>query len=537
MKRILKALFALSLVVLVLSGCGSDDGGSDKKVFNHYQTAECKTLDANEATDAVSGQVLYNVTERLVKVDANGELGPGVAKDWEVSEDGLTLTFNLRDDSMWVNNKGEEVRAVTAEDFVSTIEFMGKKDADGEYAAQNAAYVTKYLQIEKAEAIDDTTLEITLKQAEEYSIHIFSHYAFGPRPADFIEEIGGDDEYGLDYDKVLYNGPFYISSYDASTTIKLTKSDEYWNSDKVELDEVNMRVFVSPDVNTLVAEYDEKNLDAVLLTGETVTKYGDKDDVMLFEEMVVFNFVMNLDSSRDTDIKYFSEYLEGRKALAQAYDPNYITKQIVKSGIASPYWVPQGLDVSEETGNDFRTDTGKKDGYVQYDVEAAKKNWEEFKTKTGKSEFTLEILNYDTESSRSIAEYLQQELQKNLDGLTINIKPVAFQDKLELGKTGEFDINFYGWSPDYPNAKGMLTNYETESPYNEIKFSNAEYDELLIKGDRDSLIRAEEILMEEEVAMLPGYQRQRLVRVNPNYEGFALLPFGGDYDYSVITSK
>ncbi|MFV0498609.1 MAG: peptide ABC transporter substrate-binding protein [Bacilli bacterium] len=536
MKNVLKVLSVLSLVTLVLTGCGKKDS-NEKKVFNHYQTSECKTLDSNEATDAVSGNILYNATERLVRINADGELLPGVAKDWKVSDDGLKLTFNLRDDSMWVDNEGKEVRAVTADDFVSTIDFMKKTDENGEYSAQNAAYVTKYLQVEKATAVDDTTLEITLAKAEDYSISIFSHYAFGPRPAEFVEELGGDDKYGLDEKSILYNGPFYISEYDASTNIKLSRNETYWDNKNVDLDEVNVRVFVSPDPNTLVAEYEEGNLDTVGLTGETVTKYAEEDDVVLFEEMAIFNFVLNLDPARDSDMKYFAQNVEGRKALAQAYDANYITKQILKAGIASPYWVPQGLDVSEETEKDFRTDTGKKDGYLQYDVEAAKKSWEEFKKKTGKDTFTLEILNYDSESSRSIAEYVQQELQKNLEGLTVNIKPVAFQDKLELGKTGQFDINFYGWSPDYPNAKGMLTNFETTSPYNEIKFTNAEYDELLVKGDRDSLIRAEEILMGEQVAMAPGYQRQRVVRVNPDFENYKLLPFGGDYDYSAITIK
>ncbi|MFV0499463.1 MAG: ABC transporter substrate-binding protein, partial [Bacilli bacterium] len=324
---------------------------------------------------------------------------------------------------------------------------------------------------------------------------------------------------------------------DASTNIKLSRNETYWDNKNVDLDEVNVRVFVSPDPNTLVAEYEEGNLDTVGLTGETVTKYAEEDDVVLFEEMAIFNFELNFDTARDSDMKYFAQNVEGRKALAQAYDANYITKQIVKAGIASPYWVPQGLDVSEETEKDFRTDTGKKDGYLQYDVEAAKKSWEKFKKKTGKDTFTLEILNFDNENSRSIAEYVQQELQKNLEGLTINIKPVAFQDKLEIETNGDFDIDFKGWSPDYPNAKGMLTNYETTSTYNDPKFSNAEYDELLVKGDRDSLIRAEEILMEEQVVMLPGYQRQRVVRVNPDFENYKLLPFGGDYDYSAITVK
>ncbi|MFV0498604.1 MAG: ABC transporter substrate-binding protein, partial [Bacilli bacterium] len=139
MKKFFKILTVISVVTLVLTGCGKKDS-NEKKVFNHYQQSECKTLDSNEATDAVSGNIVYNATERLVRINADGELLPGVAKDWKVSDDGLKLTFNLRDDSMWVDNEGKEVRAVTADDFVSTIDFMKKTDENGEYSAQNAAY-------------------------------------------------------------------------------------------------------------------------------------------------------------------------------------------------------------------------------------------------------------------------------------------------------------------------------------------------------------------------------------------------------------
>ncbi len=540
MKNILKLISLVAVFSMVLVGCGSgDDDGDDKVVFNHYQTSEAKTLDSNLSTDAVSGQITYNSTERLVKVTADGEVLPGVATDWEVSDDGLTVTFNLRDDSMWVDNKGEEYRAVTAEDFVSAIEFMQlKEEVDGEeeYASQNAAYVTKYIEVVEAVAVDDTTFEITLAKPEEYVIPLFSHYALAPRPADFIEELGGDDKYGLGADSVLNNGAFYISSYEATTNVKLTKNETYWNVDEVELDEVNIRVFNSPENNTLVSEYEANNLDAMVLSGENVAKYASEDDIKLFSETVVFNTVINQDTSRDTDVKYFAEHLEGRMALAQAFDPNYAVESIIGSGYASPYWVPKGFDFSEDSGNDFRTDTGYEDGYFEYDVEAAQANWETFKEKTGKDEFTLEILNYDSENSRLTMEYVQQELEKNLEGLTINIKPVAFQDKLQLGTDGDFDLNYYGWSPDYPNAKGMLTNYESTSPYNEIKWENEEYDKLLEAGDRESLIEAEKILMEDGT-MLPGFQRVRVARVNPDFEGFELLPFGGDYDYSVITTK
>lgn len=536
MNKIFKVLVTLALFSTVLVGCGKDKTSSGEKVFNDYVTSQATTLDSNLATDSVSGQIVYNFSERLVSVDSEGNINPGVAEKWELSDSDKTLTFTLRKDAAWYDKDGKEYGKVTAQDFVSAFDFLKKKDAAGENITQNVVYITKYLDVVSYEAKSDTEFVIKLNKAEPYSVAMFSHYAMAPRPTKFIEELGGDDNYGLGADSVLSNGAFYLNSYDATKQASLIKNEKYWNAKKVDLEKVNVRIYNSPENNMLVNEYEAGNLSRIALLGENVTKYADSDDLVIQTEGAVFNFVMNFQPPAGSDMEYFAKNVNGRRALAQAYDPKYITGTILKAGLPSPYWVAAGLDT--EDGKTFREDADKyEEGFIKYDVEAAKESWEKFKAETGKSEFTINILNYDSDSAKQIAEYVQQELEKNLVGLKVNITPLAFQDKLAKAKKGDFDVNFYGWSSDYPNAKGFLTNYETTSDYNEIKFDNAKYDELLAKGDRESLHEAEKILLLDEVAQMPGYQRTRAVLLDQKFTGFDLLPFGGDYDYKMIKVK
>lgn len=536
MKKILSFLLALALSVSLVA-CNSDDGGSKKKdgenVYRDYQTSEAKTLDFNQATDAVSGRYGFNVGERLVLIDSQGVVKPGLAESWEVSDDGLTYTFNMRD-QVYVDHEGKEQREVIADDFVNAFNFIVKKDADGEYLTQSSNYVTKYISVKSVEAEDDKTVIITLNKAEDYALSMFANYVFDPRPQDLIDELGGDDKYAVNHETRWYSGPFYISDYESASKVVMPKNESYWNADEIELDRVETKVMVGADPALLESAYNEGHIDYFSLQGDIYSKYEDNEQAQLIDELVVFNIVFNFKPvDANSDMNLVAKHVEARLALAQSYDPQYLIDKVLHGGYTSSYWVPKGFDVVD--GNDFRTDTGYEDGYLGYDPAAAKANWDKFKKATGKDTFTLKLLNYDSAVAADSMEYVKQEMEKNLEGLTVVIEPLVFQDKLAKAKKFDFDMNYYGWSPDYINAKAMLTNFETTNTYNEIRFANEEYDKLLASGSREDLIRAEEILIKEQVAMAPVWQRQRPYMVREGLEGLKMYPIGTDFDYRVIS--
>ena len=91
---------------------------NSNKVLKLLQTSNIKSLLPWQATDNVSFLMLGNILEGLVLFGENGEIKPGVAESWDISEDGLTYTFHLNQDAKWVKADGTEVAPVTAHDFV-----------------------------------------------------------------------------------------------------------------------------------------------------------------------------------------------------------------------------------------------------------------------------------------------------------------------------------------------------------------------------------------------------------------------------------
>ncbi len=132
MSKKLLSLFSALFLVFTLAACGGEteapDTGnedqtetpapSEKKVLSLLETSNIPSLVPWKATDQVSFLALGNILEGLVVLGENGSIHPGVAESWDVSEDGLTYTFHLREDSKWVKKDGSEYATVTAHDFV-----------------------------------------------------------------------------------------------------------------------------------------------------------------------------------------------------------------------------------------------------------------------------------------------------------------------------------------------------------------------------------------------------------------------------------
>ena len=108
----------LLLVLSVVSACGgSDNAEPSSSVLNRGISSDPESLDAHKARSLQAADVLRDLGEGLVSFSATGELTPGAAASWDVSEDGLTYTFHLRADAKWSNGD-----AVTADHFVFGVE-------------------------------------------------------------------------------------------------------------------------------------------------------------------------------------------------------------------------------------------------------------------------------------------------------------------------------------------------------------------------------------------------------------------------------
>ena len=189
-----------------------------------------------------------NGVDGLMETDKYGNLVPSVVEDWSVSQDGLTYTYKIRKGVKWYTSDGEEYADVTAKDFVTGLKHAADSKAGALYLVQDSiAGLSDYLSgADKdfskvgVKAIDDHTLQYTLKRPEPYWNSKTTYGLLFPVNADFLKTKGKDFGKSTDPTSILYNGPFLLKSLTAKSSIELTKNENYWDKKNVHFDAIKL---------------------------------------------------------------------------------------------------------------------------------------------------------------------------------------------------------------------------------------------------------------------------------------------------------
>ncbi|MGG4167205.1 peptide ABC transporter substrate-binding protein [Rossellomorea vietnamensis] len=544
----MKKKFSFLLVLLLalstfLAACGGDKktegneegsgaGGSDEKkeqVLNLLEASEIPSMDSTLATDAVSFNVMNNVLEGLYRLGENDEAVLGMAaEEPKVSEDGKTYTFKIRD-AKWSNGD-----PVTANDFVYAWKKALNPDTGAEYAyimydIKNAAKVNSGdLPVDElgVKATDDKTLEVQLETPVPYFKALLSFATFYPQNQKFVEEQG--DKFGLEADTVVYNGPFTLSEWKHEQSFKLSKNDGYWDAENVKLKEVNFNIV--KDTATGVNLYETNKADIAGLSAEFVDKY--KSDENFKTRAATSVYFLRLNQGNEV-----LKNVNARKAIDSAYDKQGMVDVLLNNGsIPAYYLVPKDF-VTGPDGTEYREAVGD---FGKFDAKKAADYWAKAKEELGKDSIELELLNYDSDSSKKIGEFLKEQLEQNLEGLTVKIKAQPFKQKLELETKGQYDFSFAGWGPDYPDPMTFVDMFVTDGAHNQMGYSNPEYDKKIeqAKGELlddldarwQAMVDAEKILFDDQ-AISPMYQKGVSYLERPYVKNVLRHSFGADNSY------
>jgi len=517
---------------------GSKDGdkkeeAAAKQIVRLTTSSDIPTLDANLGIDTATFEVLGNTVEGLFRLDKNDLPENALCASYEMSDDGLSYVFHLRDDSVW--NNGEPV---TAHDF----EYSWKRLANPATGAQYA-YIVESAGIKNGTAVlydgadpetlgikatDDYTLEVELDMPVPFIKAILTFPTFFPINQKFCEEKG--DMFGTTIDNVLFNGPFVLSTWDTEYQYILTKNDMYYDKDRVKLDAVQYRIV--KDHNTVINLYEAGEVDYSSLVGETVEMYSEHPHLQTIPQTTVSYLHMN--QKREI----FSN-INARKAFAMAIDKSFIVENILNDGsLIADYIVPYSLS-SGPDGKDFRETTGR---YNEYDLKEAAEYWAKAKEELGKDELTVEFLTSDSEFMRRVSEYVQGQLQSNLEGLSVVIVQQPVKNLYELEDNGDFDFSFTGWAPDYADPMTFMDLFTTDSGLNVLGYSSDEYDSIIEKTKIGELTkdlatrwtelqRAEKILLEDDAVIIPLYQSGKKVLKNPKVKNLYRHAFAPDFSF------
>ncbi|MFD1037513.1 peptide ABC transporter substrate-binding protein [Virgibacillus byunsanensis] len=521
--------------ILILAGCYGGSGESieepkqkegeaseTESVLHLATTGEIPTLKTNGTMDGLSQTIVQNIFEGLFRIGKDGNPIEGIASDHETSEDGKKYTFYLRENATWSNGD-----PVTTNDFIYAWKKALHPDTFSPHAylmsqIKNATEIQNpehdmYGKVDKlgVKAVDKHTLEVTLENGVPYFIELLTHPVFYPQNKKFVEEQGED--YALEVENLIFNGPYTLESWDHSQSWNLKKNKEYWDVEAVETNEINFKV--AKDTSTEVNLYEANTIDIANLSSEFVDVFKDDDDYDTSVKSEVYFLRFNQENE-------FLSNANIRKALDMAWDKEQAADVILKNGSKPAYYlVPHEFNVSP-SGEDFREKFGDMNtGKVAKAQELFKKGMDEL----GVNEVSLELLSYDDGQRKSVAEYIKNQWETNLPGLTVSINQQPNKQKLALEDNLDYDISHSGWRNDVNDPVEFLSVFLSDGPYNWQNFKNEKYDKLVKKAQTDfsditqrfkDMQEAERILIEEEAAISPMYQAGSARLIKPYVQDF-----------------
>ena len=535
--KTVKVLLALTTAAGMLAGCGSK---TDTDTFRFANDTDIVGMDSTVVDDAMSFNAITAITDGLTTVDVKGNTIPGIAKSWDVSNNGLTYTFHLRD-AKWAN--GDDV---TAQDFVYSWHRIIKNAGNYAYmlgsegaSIKNAdslinlgtAATDEQLNTLGIKATDDKTVVVDLEKNVPYFVGLMSFPCYFPQNQKFVEKCGKN--YATKPEYILGNGAYKMTKWIKGNKATFTKNDKYYDAKSVKTK--NLEMYLVQDPKTAAQNFDNGKVDYATINSTLVDKYKGKDTFKAIREGYLAYLICNFkaDTTANKNLRHALSYAINRKDLCD---------NILKDGSQpATGFVPAQLCKSP-SGKDFREESGK---YVDYDVKKAQEYLDAAKKELGTDTITVDLL-YGTDESPmdTFAEYLQGSFTK-LKGLKVNMVATVKKDRIyNREASGNFQIACTRWAPDYADPTTFLNVLTSTNSNNYGKWENAQYNSLLKQAQNETdvnkrwneLLEAEKVMM-DDMPNIPVVQTGTAALQAKNVKGLVHNTVSTPYVFKYVTLK
>ena len=512
-------------------GTEAESASAGSGTLNIMLETPVESLDPQLATDGTSFEVIADYTDGLMQMDADGAAVPACAESYEVSEDGTTYTFHIREDAVWSNGD-----PVTANDFV----FAWQRAVDPANASEYSYMLSDIGQIVNAAeiiagekdvselgvtAVDDKTLEVQLNVPVSYFLSLMYFPTYYPVNQAFFESCG--DTFATSPETTLSNGAFVLTSYEpAATAFELVKNEDYYDADKVQLAGLNYQVI--QDSQQALMSYQNGDLDTTLLNGEQVDQVKDDPEFTSVGAGYLWYISPN--------IKEVPELanLNLRLAMTFALDRDSICNDVLKDGCAPTYTAVPPEFAAGPDGSDFSADQTMFADACAYDPDKALEYYEAAKTELGQDTFTFDMVVDADDAPQKVAQVVKEQLETTLPGMTINLTIEPKKQRVEDMQNGNFQLGLTRWGPDYADPMTYLGMWVTDNSNNYGFWSNADYDAIIAEcttgdlctdpeGRWSALYDAEKIVMDEAV-IFPLYTQCNAEMVSSAVSGIEFHP-------------
>jgi len=492
------------------------------EILHRGNSTEPVTLDPHQSEDVSSGNILRDLFEGLVTEDPAGNLIPGAAERWDISEDGLSYTFHLRDCLAWSNGE-----ALTAADFV----FSLRRALDPETVApmaellaaiKNARDVmngSKPVEQLGIDMPDSHTLVIRLQQATPWFLQILSHPIAYPVYASSL--IKHKDK-AFSAEHLVSNGAWQLQQWVPYEKLQLKRNTKYYNDKKTSFNQVIYYPIDSS--NAEFSRYRAGEFDWTDTIPPNKLGWINKNlpgQAFISPYLGTYYYGFNLTRAP------FKDNPDLRKALSLAIDRSIITSKLLGNGeLPADRWLPPGLvsgstikPASKEQSLKLAKELYRKAGYSQ-------------------SNPLHTTLHYNSsDQNKRIAVAISAMWKKNL-GVKVQLINEEWKVFLNRRKSKtETQLYRASWIADYNDASSFLALFTSNSAKNDTGYAHKDYDSLIEqiestmdKEKRDRLIQqAEQKLLDDQVIM-PIYHYVSRHLVKPNIKGYKANPL--DHHYS-----
>ena len=460
--------------------------------FKFFQFATCPrpVLKINLASEpakvdpalnsSVDGACLaVNMFEGLYTYDKDGNLQPALAENTEISEDGMTYTFTLRDGLKWSDGTD-----LTAKDF----EYAWKRAAAPETAADYGYMFDAIAKnadgaLDVVASEDGKTLTVKLVAPCAYFLDLAAFPAYLPVPQAQVEAAAGWEtnpgawaaEAGF-----VTNGAYTMTAWKHEESMVLTKNDNYWRADEVTIPEIDL--MLSADDTAIFSAYNSGDLDFAdtVPTNEIASIMGNPD-FHVIDNLGTYYAAFNVNSPI-FEGKTVDQAIAMRKAFAILIDRPYIVETVGQTGqkVATSY-IPAGM--ADGNGGTFKENGAYTfpvgDGYYPEEVQDAAIDeanalleYAGFKFENGKlsadTPLNITYLTNDGTGHIGVAQIMQQDFAEI--GINMTIDKREWNVFLDERKQGNFDFAREGWLADFNDPINMLEMWTSDSGNNDCQF-------------------------------------------------------------------
>lgn len=535
----MKKWIALGLFMVMLFTCLG--AVAEDQYLGVMLSTNVMSLDTNLATDGESFEVIADCIDGLMQMDADGAAVPAIAESYDLSEDGKTYTFHLRD-AQWSNGT-----PVTADDFVFAWRRICQEAGEYAYMFDTSVGCVKGADAIIYDGADPATLgvsaadEKTLVVELEVPVSFFPSLMYFPTFYPINEEFYTSLEagtYGTSPETFLSNGAFVLEDYTPGTaTLSVKKNENYWDADRVQLAGIKYQVVGSSD-NALTA-FKTGALDVVTIAGNQVAS-AEKDASLADKLKVTGAGYMWYVSFSQTENNAQGGMLANanlRLAISNAIDREALVEDYVMDGSLDTYTaVPPQFAASSTTGEDFSADQEKFAEYCGWNPDKAVEYFNAAVEELGTDTFTFTMIygNNEGDEVAKVAQAIKSQVEETLPGITLNLQPMTKAERLDKMQNDNYDVALTRWGPDYADPMTYLGMWITNNSNNYGFWSNAEYDQIIADcttgayiSDYDArwaaLYDAETLVMQEAV-IAPLYTKSNANLITSGVEGIAFHP-------------